>query len=166
AGNANHIEFSTYYKNYASLHIAKKAGFEVIERFFILSGEFSGSGEIKKAILTENDFRQSNRHITAGWKIIAPCSESIEWLNRNCNVYSAEGSKFYIRKNDTVINLTDYSKEGFIESVDSITRKLNGRYDIVVPDYREESISEIKNTGFEFREKPEGPNMFLLRLVN
>ena len=166
ADKANHIEFSTYYKNHASLHIAKKAGFEVIERFFILSGEFRGSGEIEKAILTENDFRQSDRHITAGWKIIARCSESTRWLNRKCNVYSAGGSKFYIRKNDTVINLTDYSKEGLIESVDSITRKLNGQYDIVIPDYREESISDIKNLGFEFWEKPEGPNMFLLRLVN
>ena len=167
-GAIKDIEFSTYYHNKASLHMGKKAGFKIIEKYTILhiKNKNTSKLKLKKAYLSANDFAWNRKHISAGWKFVQNSHNAIEWLNRNCSIYQAKGFKIYAKHNDSAVNITRYKIDDVKYLKKCIMSLSNEEYaEIIIPSRHRQLRDMLLKEGFSYWDKPYKPNLFLLQLI-
>lgn len=165
-GDVRHIEFSTYYHNDASLHMGYKSGFHVIERYNVLSIENKAKNKIQlpRTHLNISDFSWNKRHISAGWKFLLKSKEAIEWLNRECAVYQADGFKMYVKHNDSCANITRFTVNNMPYLKQCILSVSNEPYaELMIPSRFNTLKDEMLKNGFSYWDKPYEPNVYLLR---
>lgn len=165
SGKIEHIEFSTYYHNNASLHMGYKSGFNVIEKYNVLSIKNRGKKlKLPQTRLNKNDFSWKKRHISAGWKFLLKSDDAVEWLNNECNVYQADGFKIYVKHNDSCANINRFTVRDISYLKQCILSVTHEPYaELMIPS-RFTGLAEglIKN-GFSYWDKSHEPNVYLLR---
>ncbi len=91
-------EFCTYYRNVESLHLTRKLGFKVIEKFVTLD---------RRGIVRQNqpriiqDYDQSvfdlyPRHIPCGWQILHNCPETLDYLRSRIVVFETPQARYML----------------------------------------------------------------------
>jgi GNAT superfamily N-acetyltransferase len=96
-GEADFIEFSTYYKNEDSIHLATEAGFKKIDEYYILSHKaVKPSSSDYHARIHDNVTDYFPKSLPFGWKFLHPSKPALSWLNKKAHLCRAEGGYFYI----------------------------------------------------------------------
>jgi hypothetical protein len=97
SGEADSIEFSTYYLNEESIHIATQAGFKQIDEFYILSHKpVKTTAENRHSRIREDITDYFPVSIPFGWKFLHPAKPALNWLNQKCHLLRSEGGYFYV----------------------------------------------------------------------
>jgi GNAT superfamily N-acetyltransferase len=97
SGEADHIEFSTYYLNEESIHIATQAGFRQIDELYIMSHKsVKPKAEIRHTRIHEDITDYFPASIPYGWKFLHPVKPSLNWLNKKSQLHKVEFGYFYV----------------------------------------------------------------------
>jgi len=103
---ADHIEFSTYYLNQESIHIATDAGFcPIDEHVFLTNCPVVQSGQIFPRKISEIVYDYFPVTMPFGWKFLHPGRQSLTWLNKRLHAYNVEGGCFYAGGEQPVVCL-------------------------------------------------------------
>jgi GNAT superfamily N-acetyltransferase len=177
-GAVDGIEFATYYKNEASIHLGLSNGFSVTERFYVLSREMSDDAALKKVepassldqgTITPADFDGYDNYLPSGWELCHRTAEGVDWLVSRSRFYCLSGqSRFYTFEGSGCYSLLDFRPQSVLAVADSISRlsRQNGRdwHEIIFPERHSEMLRPLLDVGYEFWEEPEEPCMLAFRL--
>jgi GNAT superfamily N-acetyltransferase len=82
-GKADLIEFSTYYKNTETIALATAAGFQEVDKFYLLSHKPVETKEINLRFKIHPDtYKGYPTALPFGWKFLHPNMKSLRWLNK------------------------------------------------------------------------------------
>jgi len=166
SGIIDYIEFSTYYKNVESLHMGKKSGFKIVERFYVLDRK--RGEEIKKpkeTKLTINDFVNYGNYIPSGWKFVKKTEDGVGRLKEKARPFLAEKYKFYLTGEESTFSILELSKDSinaFIPYLNFLSKNVEN-YELMIPEKWGARIPLLRKKGFFFWEEPEEPNVYILR---
>jgi GNAT superfamily N-acetyltransferase len=97
SGEADYIEFSTYYLNEESLHITAQQGFKLIDELYILTHKaVKSAAENRHSRIREDITDYFPVSIPFGWKFLHPAKASLNWLNQKSHLLRSEGGYFYV----------------------------------------------------------------------
>ena len=173
-GDAEGIEFATYYKNEASIHLGLSNGFRIVERFYVLSRaeESSNEGELPAALdpggISISDFDGYDLYIPSGWELCHRTTEGVDWLVSRSSFYARPGlCRFYTCAGTGCYSLVDFRPDcvpAVAESVSRLSRK-NGtdRHELIFPEHHAELLRPLLDVGYEFWEEPEEPCLLAFR---
>ncbi len=100
-GDASCMEFSTYINNHESIHISMQQGFQVVNRFTLMSAETGDfSRPVEEWVPEPGEFRPLRGHIPCGWKFPRVCPGGIEWALDRSECFRF-GEAVFIRKTDS-----------------------------------------------------------------
>jgi len=91
-------EFCTYYRNVESLHLTKKLGFRVIDKFITLDRR-GVARQSKPRMITDYDqsiFRIYPRYIPCGWQILHNCPETLEYLKPRIVIFETPQARYML----------------------------------------------------------------------
>jgi GNAT superfamily N-acetyltransferase len=92
-----YIEFSTYYLNVESIHIATQAGFKLIDEYYILSHKPVKPASTQPGSRIHDDVTNYfPKSIPYGWKFLHPTKQAIKWLNNKTKLMKADFGYFYV----------------------------------------------------------------------
>ena len=150
-GEARSIEFATYYRNEASIHLGSINGFRIVERFYFLLHDGIGQAELPHRLdspLTLEMMSGYSGYLPHGWELCHRCEEGIEWLEqRGCRLFSTSRSR---------------SASRFYGRGDPGSG--SGGFSILLPERRDEMVGALCAAGFRFPEEPGEPCLLVFRL--
>ncbi len=167
-GEAECMEFSTYILNHESIHITTSQGFQVVNRFIIMTKEeIHESVGIDNADLQECDFTGLGDHIPCGWKYPRLCSEGIEWALKRCDAYRAGDVCFLkLRNADEMTPLTGAldDPDGFLNGAETAALMTGSSNScIVVHESWKNVINRAFQRGYSTWEPVDGYNVLVFR---
>lgn len=92
------FEFCTYYKNVESIHLARKLGFKVLRRFYVLSKRGVDKC-LPPMILDDYDisiFHNLPSHIPCGWRALHNHPDSLSWIKDHCKVFQTPQGRYLL----------------------------------------------------------------------
>jgi hypothetical protein len=100
-GSASCMEFSTYINNHESIHISMQQGFQVVNRFTLMSVE-TGNGPKPPQPWNprHSEFHPLRGHIPCGWKFPRVSPEGVQWALDRSECFRF-GEAVFIRKTDS-----------------------------------------------------------------
>jgi GNAT superfamily N-acetyltransferase len=132
-GDASSIEFSTYYKNLESIHIATQAGFKQIDEYYILT---------HKSVKLSGDKHHTRIHdditdyfpvtLPYGWKFLHTARQALNWLNKKADLHRAGGGYFYVAGEQPTVCLMSPAGDWIDEALPVIQHLLGKKEEISV----------------------------------
>jgi len=92
------FEFCTYYLNVESLHMARKAGFRIASRFYVLNKK-GLQKTLDPMLITDYEpalFRHYPKHIPAGWQSVHNHPEGLAWIREHCQVFQTPKATYLL----------------------------------------------------------------------
>ncbi len=182
-GEVDAVEFATFFRNQASIHISTQAGFHLAERFYMLwcpasedgppvevpRGEVvqiraQEEGEVEEALA----FRWPGR-IPTGWKFLPPAPEALQWLRQSLSFFRLARGVFAVREG-TVARITPVARPqpGALEALGSLAVLLRergaSRSSLVLHESWSDLIEPCLKAGFGFWEETPEPNVLVFEL--
>lgn len=150
-GKADDIEFSTYYLNEESIKMAEKAGFEQVEKFYLLRHKpvesVISSTHYK---LHPTLFEIFPSSLPWGWKFLHSNMKSIRFLNKRTYLYRHGDDRFYVGGEQPTVVLTTPAGKWVKECLPTM-QYLVGEgmpIDIILPEHRKDELAVLGTIGF------------------
>ncbi|MDD2331517.1 MAG: hypothetical protein PHI68_02560, partial [Candidatus Cloacimonetes bacterium] len=163
-------EFCTYYLNTESLHMAKKAGFRIVQRFYAISKK--GIKVCQRPEIIEeyglNLFKSVRKYIPSGWQSVHKHPDSLPWLKARCTVFKTPKAIYLLGgiSGKSIFPLTRF--QGDIKQELPYFQYFYSSYkpiEIILPRSWKGVLPELQKKKFKFWEpNPDlKPNMYILR---
>lgn len=163
-------EFCTYYKNYESLKMTKKAGFRIVEHFYQLDKR--GVRDTKEPeIVTDYDmsiFKAYKKYIPLGWQAVRNHPDSLYFIKQRATVFLTPQSIYLLAglADKNVIFLQTPVKD-FKSELPYLQHFFGSRkkYGVILPMSMSRDIPFMQSKGFYFWEGEKEPvrNMVIKR---
>jgi hypothetical protein len=169
-GEAECVEFSTYFLNTESIVISESQGFRRVNGFMLLTKENPGnSTSVKKIEASWKDFAICPGHIPCGWKFPRTCPEGMEWVRTRAEFYSIEDVSFMMKNNSvdfTPLNGSSDNPERFLAGAETVVSRL-GKNDlqIFVHETYDSIIEEAYNRDYTTWDPVDGSNILVFRYI-
>lgn len=169
-GEAECVEFSTYFLNTESIIISESQGFRRVNGFMLLTKENpENSASTKNIDVSWKDFENCPGHIPCGWKFPRTCLKGMEWVRNRASIYSI-GDVSFMMKNDsgefTPLNGSSDNPERFLAGAETVASRL-GKSDlqIFVHESYGSIIEEAYNRSYTTWYPVDGPNILVFRYI-
>lgn len=170
-GDADWIEFETYYHNLESISIAESCGFERVETFRLLyRASLPPSGIPPAAVVTlaEPDLAPYPTRVPLGWKAILRTEDTVGALAGLCEVREESGLGFMSRPGDNVFTFCASAMEAPVEAGRAAARAAHARgedtVEIMLPGGAASIESLLMSDGWSYWEEPREPNAWVFRM--
>ena len=170
AGEAESMEFATYFGNRESIAIASEMGFGVVASFYILassSGRASPAAPPVPLKSAHSQLRDCGSYLSAGWTFVHNTREGREWILERTRALSWQGAAFLAhRKGGCYIPLPDGldTPEELLEGIGaSVAARGLSEHNLIVPGNRAGLLDLLSAGGYESWEELDGPNMLVFR---
>lgn len=164
-GIVDSVEFSTYYKNFESLHMGDKAGFRVIEKFIVLALDKSEESiNIEKFKANRIWFNDYEDYIPAGWKFVRNNSEGVMYIMNNCEIYKNNKTEFYTYRDERTFCFFEKNINIIIDSIPYMRSLARVEAEIMIPASWSDMLPVLFKNGFYYWHEPHEANVFVLRL--
>lgn len=165
-GKADSIEFSTYCLNHESIHISQKAGFRIVDEFYILTHDlvkplsYSDKAIIDKTI---NKFYPS--YLPYGWKFLHPCQDSLNWLQQRAKAVQCLEGSFYVGGEEPTVCLLTAAGKWLLSALPQIQFCLGDKYEanILLHTSRQEEVQTLLDLGFHWWDEGQEDKIFVFR---
>lgn len=166
-GRAKHVEFSTYYKNSESLHMAEKNGFEIQERFYVMYRRGSRKKEKPEKLKAfKFDRKIYGKYIPFGWKFVKNCPASEPFMKEKGEFYMNRGLTFYRYGQESTFCFCFEDAQSIASLIPALSGVTGKNFEIMIPEHWGYMIPELKKHGFRFWDRPEEPNVVVLKKMN
>ena len=155
SNEADYIEFSTYYKNVESIHLAEEAGFKLIDEYYTLTHK------AVKPTSTNLTYRVHDNitdyfptSFPYGWEFLHPTKPSLNWLNKRVKMLKAGGGHFYIGGEQPTVCLLSPAEE-WVEKALPIMQYFLGKkqpIEVMLHHSRKQEIEILQSFGFNWWE--------------
>ncbi len=162
-------EFCTYYLNHESLHLTQKAGFEIVERFYILNKHGVVKSTVPEIIEDYNlsIFKNYPSHIPCGWRSIRNAPDALPWLKANTTIFRTPQSTYLlgglVGKDITFLNTPPQDLKAELPYFQSFYQPRQ-RFDVIIPTRWKGHLKRFAHHKFRFWDKESVPNMFILAM--
>jgi len=163
-GIIDFLEFATDSDNNRSINLGLKTGFSVVKKYYGFSYISKESGERPQLSRLEDiESLEYEEHIPCAWKFVRKVPDSLEFLNKRCQIYEFHGIKFLVTGKEELV-VTPASLEP--QKIEKIKPALNylGRERsvyMVIPEDRK--LEDFLALGFRKWEDNSEPEILLLR---
>lgn len=167
-GEADCVEFSTYFLNSESIIISESQGFRRVNGFMLMTKENPEKCiSVKTIDASWKDFADCPGHIPCGWKFPVTCRESMEWAQTRSEIYSIGDVSFMMRRSScefTPLKGSSDNPECFLAGAETVAFR-NGRGDlqIFVHESFDSIIEEAYNRNYTTWAPVDGPNILIFR---
>lgn len=169
-GKIDALEFATYFLNRESIAMAKKNGFKIVKRYYIMGKaveEIKPSKPSDSTIASLEEF-EYEKYIPVGWKFVHKVPEALEWLKEKAIIKECNGAKFMMPKDSesafVPFRLSKSYVEQLLPCMAQEALNANQKYiEIMVPEERKELLEPLKELGFEVWDNPKEPNVLVFR---
>lgn len=168
SGEAECVEFSTYFLNSESIIISESQGFRRVNGFMLMTKENPESIVcVKRIDASWKDFAICPGHIPCGWKFPRTCLKGMEWVRARAEIYGIGDVSFMVRNNSgefTPLKGSSDNPECFLAGAESVASAL-GKSDlqIVVHETFDSIIKEAYNRNYTTWDPVDGPNILIFR---
>ena len=167
-GEAECVEFSTYFLNSESIIISKSQGFRKVNGFILMTKENpENSNSVKKVNASWKDFAKCSGHIPCGWKFPRTCSEGMEWVRTRAEFYSIGDVSFMMRNDSgefTPLKGSSDNPECFLAGAESVASRLGrSNLQIIVHESFDSIIEEAYKRTYTTWDPVDGPNILVFR---
>lgn len=162
-------EFCTYYLNHKSLHLTQKAGFRIVERYYILDH----AGVVKTSapeIIEDYDlsiFKHYPGHIPCGWQSVHNAPDSLPWLKSHATIFRTPQGIYLLGgvsdKDITLLNPPPPDLKAELPYFQHFY-KPRQRLSIIIPARWKKHLKHLQENKYHFWEKEAVPNMFILAM--
>ncbi len=169
-GVINALEFSTYFLNKESIAMAKKEGFKVVKRYYIVGKPVKDVRPSKPSDSTINSLEELEymEYIPVGWKFIHRVLEALEWLRKKAIVKECNETKFMIPKDSESAFVPFHLSKEYVSKIlpcmvhEALSE--NQKYiETMVPEERKEVLESLRELGFEIWDNCKEPNVLVFR---
>jgi N-acetylglutamate synthase-like GNAT family acetyltransferase len=169
-GLINALEFSTYFLNKESIAMAKKDGFKIVKRYYIMGKaveEIKPSKPSDSTIISLEEL-EYEEYIPVGWKFVHKVPEALDWLRRKAIIKECGGTKFMMPKDSesafVPFRLSKPYVEQLLPCMGHEASNANQKYiEIMVPEERKELLEPLREFGFEVWDNCKEPNVLVFR---
>lgn len=167
-GEAECVEFSTYFLNSESIIISKSQGFRTVNGFILLTKENPENGSsVNRIDASWKDFAICPGHIPCGWKFPRTCSGGMEWVRTRAEIYSIGDVSFMMRNNSgefTPLEGSSDNPECFLKGVETVASR-SGKSDlqIFVHEKYDSIIEEAYKRNYTTWDPVDGSNVLIFR---
>ncbi|WP_175059401.1 GNAT family N-acetyltransferase [Thermococcus sp. 2319x1] len=169
-GIINALEFSTYFLNRESIAMAKKDGFEVIKRYYIMGRPVEGIKPSKpsNSTIASLEELEYGEYIPVGWKFVHKVPEALDWLKKKAIVKECGGAKFMMPKDSESAFVPFHLSKSYVEQLLPCMAQealnANRKYiEIMVPEERRELLEPFRELGFEVWDNCKEPNVLVFK---
>ncbi|MCK4505435.1 MAG: GNAT family N-acetyltransferase [Candidatus Aegiribacteria sp.] len=167
-GNAESMEFSTYFLNSESIYISVSQGFRVVNRFLYMERENPEStAEIKRIEASWKDFEVCPGHIPCGWKYPRACPEGMKWVNERAEIYRNRSVSFLMSTASgefTPLRGAYDNPEQFFDGAEAVAGSLSiKRIKIILHETFETLIEEAYKRNYGTWDPVDGANVLVFR---
>jgi GNAT superfamily N-acetyltransferase len=166
SGEADYIEFSTYYKNESSIHIATQAGFKLIDEYYILSHKAVKPTSTNHTYRVHDDVTDYfPTTFPFGWKFLHPNKPSLNWLNKRVKMLKAGGGHFYIGGEQATVCLLSPAEE-WVEKAMPIMQYFLGKkqqIEVMLHTSRKAEIEILQSYDFHWWEEEQEDKVVIYR---
>ncbi len=166
AGEADYIEFSTYYKNEASIHLATQAGFKQVDEFYLLTHRSIKPTAPKFHTRVHDDaVGYFPNFVPYGWKFLHPVKQSLNWLNKKVTALKAAEGYFYVGGESPVICLLTPAGDWLHEAMPLAQHILGKKEElqVMLHSSRKAEIDTLLQLGFHWWEEDSEDRVLVYR---
>ncbi|EHR79367.1 GNAT family acetyltraansferase [Thermococcus litoralis DSM 5473] len=166
----NALEFSTYFLNKESIAMAKKDGFKIVKRYYIMGKAVeeikpSKPSDSTIASLEELEYEE---YIPVGWKFVHKVPEALDWLKEKAIIKECGGTKFMMPKDSESAFVPFHLSKPYVKQLlpcmAQEALKANQKYlEIMVPEERKKLLEPLRELGFEVWDNCKEPNVLVFR---
>ena len=168
SGSLTCLEFSTYFRNYESIHISISQGFRVVNRFILMNREgIDSKAGIESIVPSNEDFMSLPGHIPCGWKYPRLCPEGIEWALQRCDTWR-KGDVLLLKKRSsdeaTPLRGAEEDPDSFLDGAEAAILSAGGSNScIVLHESSRKIIERAFERGYKTWEPADEYNVLLFR---
>lgn len=168
SGEAECVEFSTYFLNSESIIISESQGFSRVNGFMFMTKENpEHNAFVKKIDASWKDFAICPGHIPCGWKYPRTCSEGMEWAKTRAEIYTNGVASFMMMTSSGEFTPLGGSSDNpgcFLEGAETVAC-MHGEssLQIVVHETFDSIIEEAYNRNYTTWDPVDGPNILVFR---
>ncbi len=152
--------FATYFKNWASIHLAEKYGFRMAHRFHNL---MYAPKKVEEPIKCEVKLPDVEP-VPMGWRFLYVCEETLSWLRERVDSFCFSEGGFFVPK-DPPRAFTPFSYKGMLRAVNYmgwVAERMGNKVNVLVPEGNP-LINELFEWGFRQWEG-RGPDVYVFSL--
>lgn len=168
SGEAECVEFSTYFLNSESIIISESQGFKRVNGFMLMTKENpEHSAIVRKIDASWKDFAICPGHIPCGWKFPRTCSEGMEWAKTRAEIYTNGDASFMMMTSSgefTPLGGSPDNPVRFLEGAKTAAH-MHGesKVQIIVHETFNSIIEEAYSRNYTTWDPVDGPNILLFR---
>ncbi|MDD3803293.1 MAG: GNAT family N-acetyltransferase [bacterium] len=163
-GIIDKIEYSTYYKNAESLHMGFKAGFQIVEKFTVLSrAKYKDCKEIDPFRPSRIWFNDYKDYLPAGWKFVKNTLNGARYILEHCDFYKNTEAEFYAFRDERAFCFFEKNAKNIIRSIPFMNYLARMEIEILIPESWSDILPVLYDAGFDYWDEPKEPNVFILR---
>ncbi|NJE85653.1 GNAT family N-acetyltransferase [Thermococcus sp. CX2] len=166
-GKIEALEFSTYFLNRESIAMAKKDGFSILAKFYVLGAkaEDFDQEEPTPSELTYEDLTLGI--IPLGWKFLHRSEETLEWLRKRAEVYEIDGFKFIVPRGGTTFTPLSTGLaciRTMLPAMAYVAKERGEWFDIMLPGGMNPVLLGLMGLGLKLWDETEEPNVLVFRM--
>lgn len=166
-GRIEALEFATYFLNRESIAMARKTGFHLRAKFFVLgarSGDFEPE-EPERVEPTLEDLPFGL--IPVGWRFVRRGEDALEWIRKNAEFYDLNGFRFLVSKGGTTFTSLDTGPatlRAMLPGMSWVARERGKEeFDVMLPSGLRPVLPGLKRLGLFLWDETEEPNVLVFR---